>query len=162
MKYTAEQIREYRQAKLERKLARMRAKAERLEKIAEQKQAGFNKYRGDIAFLTQPASPSSSFGKQRARLYGSYDKGIALQVEADELRKKAEWIERRGVAVKGDAERKRQAQREQMDQLIRVGSKVYDFAFREGEVTRVNKKTYTIRFPSGFTCARDKAYVKPL
>ena len=159
---STEEIRQDRQEKLNKKIARLRSKADRLDKAGTDKKAGLDAFRGDIAFFTQPASPSSSFGKQRSKLYNRYDNGIRLQIEADEIREKADWIEKRGVAVKGDAERERQVKREQLDKLISVGSKVYDFAFREGEVIRVNKKTYTIRFASGFTCARDKTFVKPL
>jgi hypothetical protein len=110
--------------------------------------------------LTQPASPSSPFGRQRERVYKRYDQGIQLLIEAGELRKKAEWLEKRAAVVKGDAERARQEKREQQDKLISVGAKVYDFCYRKGVVTRVNKKTYTIRFTSGFTCARDKTFVE--
>ncbi len=153
-------LREYRQQKLNIKIQRLRERAERLEKIAEGKQAEFNARRGDIAFLTQPASRSSSFGRQRDRIYNRYDQGIKLQIEAENLSKKADWMEKRGVAVKGDAEKARQAKRDRLDKIISVGSKVYDSIFSKGEVIRVNKKTYTIRFTSGFTCARDKTYVK--
>ena len=155
-----EDIREYRQNKLNKKVKRLRDRAERLEKIAEQKQSAFNDHRGDIAFLTQPASPSSAFGRQREKIYNKYDQGIKLQIEAKELREKADWMEKRGAIVKGDAEKARQEQRERLDKIISVGSKVYDFAYGEGEVVRVNKKTYTIRFTSGFTCVREKTFVK--
>src|SRR5438128_10487450 len=124
-------LREYRQQKRNRKIQRLRERAERLEKIAEGKQAEFNAHRGDIAFLTQPASKASSFGKYRDRIYNKYDQGIKLQIEAKELREKADWLEIRGVAVKGDAERKRQEEREWQDKIISVGSKVYDYCFSE-------------------------------
>ena len=153
-------LRAYRQQKLNRKIQRLRSRAQRLEKIAEEKQAAFNTHRGDIAFLTQPASKSSSFGKHRQKILDRYDKGIELQTEAQKLREKADWLEKRGVVVKGDAQRARQEKREQQDKTISVGSKVYDFAYGEGEIIRLNKKTYTIRFTSGFTCARDKTYVE--
>ncbi len=130
-------IRAYRQNKLNKKIQRLRSKAERLEKIAAGKQAAFNVHRGDIAFLTQPASLASSFGKQRQRIVDKYDKGIELQIEAQKLREKADWVEKRGVSVKGDAEAKRQRGREQQDKLISVGSKVYDFAYGAGEVIRL-------------------------
>src|SRR5437588_7142057 len=154
--------RQYRQNKLHKKIQRLRNKAETLEKRADKKQAAFNAHRGDIAFLTQPASPSSSFGKQRDRIYKRYDQGLQLLAEAQALREKAKYLERRGAVVKGDAERARQEKRERLDTLISIGSKVYDFCYQEGEVIRVNKKTYTIRFTSGFTCAREKTFVKPV
>src|SRR5260370_24583496 len=106
-----EDLRQYRQNKLNKKIQRQLSKVERLEKLAEQKQSGFNAHRGDIAFLMQPASKSSSFGKYRDKIYNKYNQGVKLQIEAEELRKKADWMEKRGVAVKGDAERKRQEER---------------------------------------------------
>src|SRR5260221_3330220 len=157
-----EEIRQYRQNKLNKKIERLRRRAERLEKLADEKQAAFNAHRGDIAFLTQPASKSSAFGRQRDRIYKRYDQGIKLQTEANEAREKADYLEKRGAAVKGDAERARQKEREQRDKIISVGSKINDFAYGKGAVIRVNKKTYTIRFSSGFTCTRDKTYVELL
>ena len=155
-----EEMREARQKKLDKKIARMRSKAERLEKEGESKQTAFKSHHGDIAFFTQPANPSSPFGRQRTKIYQRYDEGIKLEIEADELQKKAAYLEKRGAIVKGDAEKARQEKREHQDNLISVGAKVYDFAFREGQIIKVNKKTYTIRFASGFTCTRDKTFVK--
>ncbi len=157
-----EEIRQYRQNKLNRKIRRLRSRAERLETLADEKQTEFNTHRGDIAFLTQPASKSSAFGRQRDRIYKRYDQGIQLRAEAQELREKADYLEKRGAVVRGDAERARQKKRELLDKIISVGSEIYDFAYGKGVVIRVNKTTYTIRLTSGFTCARDKTYVKLL
>jgi len=49
-----------------------------------------------------------------------------------------------------------------MDERISKGSRVHDFAFGDGEVIRVCKKSYRIKFDGGFTYARDKSYVAPL
>jgi hypothetical protein len=159
---STEEVREARQKKLDRKIQRLRSKAERLKKIAEEKQAELNRYRGDIAFITQPASKSSAFGRRRQKIHGRYDAGIKLLAEASDLRKKADWLEKQGAIVKGDAERKRQALREELDKVISVGTSVNDYIFGAGEVMRVNKKTYTIRFESGGTYAREKVYVRLL
>ncbi len=61
-----------------------------------------------------------------------------------------------------DAERAREAQRAELDKVIGIGSKVYDFAYGDGEVVKVNKKTYMIKWASGGQFTRDKTYVKPL
>jgi hypothetical protein len=159
-KRTPEEVRAHRQAKLDKKVARMRAKAERLQKEADSKCAVFDDKWGDIAFWTQPATPSSSFGRQRAKMYTRYNIGLALDAEAEELRKAAEWREKAGVRVKGDAEAQRQLEREKRDKVFTVGSQVYDWIFGDGEIVRVNRKTYTIKFASGGTYTRDKSYIK--
>jgi hypothetical protein len=159
-KRTPEEVRAHRQAKLAKKVARMRGKAERLQKEADSKCAVFDDKWGDVAFWTQPATPTSSFGRQRSRMYARYNKGLELHSEAEELRKAADWKEKAGVSVKGDAEAQRQLEREKRDKVFTVGSEVYDWTFREGVILKVNKKTYTIRFTSGFTCTRDKSFIK--
>lgn len=158
----SEAIRAERQAKLDRTIARMRAKADRLERDAEPKMAEFNRLRQDYAWMTQPANPNKGFGKQRQRIVDRYGVGLNMLAEAKELRDKADALEKRGATVAGDRERKREEQRAHMDTLITKGSRVLDFAFGEGEVVRVNKKTYSVRFASGSTYARDKTYVRPL
>ena len=159
-KRTPDEIRAYRQTKIDKKVSRLKSKAERLQKEADSKLAVMNPYWGDTAFFTQPATPASRFGRQREKIHARYDKGMALSIEADKLKKNAAWLEKQGAVVKGDAERKRQAKREAQDKIISVCSKIYDFCYREGEVIKVNKKTYTIKFTSGFTCTRDKTYVE--
>jgi hypothetical protein len=157
---TPEEVRAQRQAKLNKKVARMRAKAERLQKEADGKLSVMDQYRGDIAFLTQPAAPGSTFGRQRAKVYARYDKGLELSSEAAKLKEQADWKEKRGVSVRGDAEANRQLEREKRDKVFTVGSKVYDWIFGDGEIVRVNRKTYTIKFASGGTYTRDKSFIK--
>jgi hypothetical protein len=159
-KRTPDEVRAQRQAKLDKKVAQMRDKAERLEKEADSKLALMDQYRGDIAFLTQPAAPGSTFGRQRAKVYARYDKGMEFSAEAGKLKKEADWKEKRGVSVRGDAEAQRQLEREKRDKVFTVGSKVYDWIFGDGEIIKVNRKTYTIKFASDGTYARDKSYIK--
>jgi hypothetical protein len=159
-KRTPEEVRAQRQAKLDKKVARMRKKAERLEKESDAKCAVLDDKWGDIAFFTQPATPASPFGRQRERMFKRYEKGLELHSEADQLRKEAEWKEKRGVSVRGDAERDRQLEREKRDKVFTVGSKVYDWIFGDGEIVKVNRKTYTIKFASGGTYTRDKSFIK--
>ena len=155
-------LRAERQATLDRKVARLRAQAERLERDAEPKMAEFNRLRQDYAWMTQPANPNTGFGKQRQRIVDRYGVGLTMLAEAKELRERADRLEKRGAVVAGDRERKREEQRAHLDTLITKGTRVIDFAFGEGEVVRVNKKTYSVRFASGSTYARDKTYVRPV
>lgn len=162
-KQTPDEIRAYRQKKLDKKVARLKAKADKLNALGDQKKAAMEAYHGDIAFFTQPNINSSSgraFTRQRERIYSRFDAGMRLQIEADELKKKAEWLEKQGVAVKGDAERERQAKRDANDKIIFVGSRVSYPGGDEGEVIKVNKKTYTVKFDRGFTLNQDKSWAK--
>jgi hypothetical protein len=161
--YTQKEIRAYRQAKRDRYTAKLRAQADRLEAQAEQKMQEFKSYHGDHGFMFQPAKANSPFAKRRARITDRYEAGLQLLTEADELRKKADWIDAGKAQVKGDAERKRQATRDALDKLITVGTRVHDFCFGDGEVVRVYPKSYRIKFDrTGSTFSRDKSYVRPL
>jgi hypothetical protein len=156
-------VRAERQAKLDRKIDRMRAKADRLERDAAPKMAEFNRLRQDYAWLTQPANPNTGFGKQRQRTVDRYGVGLNMLAEAKELRERADALEKRPAVVKGDAERERQIIADALDTVIVKGSRITDFAFGEGTVTRVNKKTYTVCWDrSGNTWAREKTFVRPL
>lgn len=155
---TGDRLRAIRQAKLDRKVERIRAHAERLQKEAGGKMAAFEEYRHDIAFVTQPGHIPF-----REKVMRRYEKGLEMVSEALELEKKADWLERGRARIAGDAERARQAKRDELDKLVSVGSRVYDFSFGEGTVVKVNKKSYSVKYDrSGSTCARDKSYFKVL
>jgi len=83
-----------------------------------------------------------------------------LEDKAKRMREKSENLLIFANTNKGDAEAKRQIQRDLADSQIVVGSKVYDWSFGDGVVEKVNKKTYTIQFKSGSKFTRDKSYIK--
>lgn len=85
---------------------------------------------------------------------------IDLDAKAKRFREKAQNLLDFANRNAGDAEDKRQEQREKADSQISVGSQVVDWCFGAGVVERVNKKTYSIRFSSGMRCARDKSFIK--
>ena len=148
-----EDIREFRQAKASRKADRYDGWAKKREDQAEKDLNSHPVQRHDIAFCTQPGRIPL-----RARMNKADDRACESLRKAESMRQKANNL--RHVRVAGDAERKRELFRMKQDEHIVKGSRVYDFAFREGTVTRVNKKTYTITFDSGGTYARDKSFVK--
>lgn len=96
----------------------------------------------------------------RGRIQSKYAKESELRNKADYHTQKAENILKYGSRVRGDAERERQSKRDALDAAVSIGMKVRDAVFGEGEVTRINRKSYTLKFASGWTCARDKSYVK--
>lgn len=85
-------------------------------------------------------------------------KTIELDQKAKRFREKASNLLRFANINKGDAEAARVEKRELADSVFIEGSNIYDPCYRDGVVLKVNKKTYTIRFASGFKTTRDKSY----
>lgn len=160
-----EAIRVQRQERANRKAARLRLWADSAEKKADKERAKHSGYSGDYAFVTQPLLVGHhSYNRMknlRDRISRQMDKEMEYRRTAQSYRERAERIEA-GVRVAGDAERARQTQREQMDTLVQVGARVRDAVFGEAEIVRINKKTYTLKFSSGWKCARDKSFIQPL
>lgn len=141
-------IRAYRQAKLERKAARLRKWADSRDSKAEGQMSEFNTLRQDWSWVTQPNIPTArgrAFARSRERVMNRYDAGMRLSIEADKMRQKAEWLEKTGAVVKGDAERKRQAKREAIDAQVNIGDIVHHFLYNEVEILKKNKKTFTVK-----------------
>jgi len=151
-----EEIRAYRQERADRKADRLEEWAEKREKVAERTLDTIReRYRGDFAFNTQPGHIP-----ERARVIRAQDRAYESLGVAGHLRGRAAGL--RHVVVKGDAEAKRQKYREFMDARLAKGSRVHDFCFGDGEIVKVNRLSYTIKFDGGFQYARDKSYVKPI
>ena len=151
----SEDIREYRQEKADRKADRYEGWAAKREARASAQLNSNPEVRHDWAFITQPGHIP-----MRARMIKADDKAYESLQVANRMKAKANSL--RHVQVAGDAEKKRQGYREAMDERISKGSRVHDFAFGDGEVIGVYKKSYRIKFDGGFTYARDKSYVAPL
>lgn len=120
-------------------------------------------YMSDIAFVTQPITPGAggrSFSRFRDKVYNKIDRRFGLENEADELKERAERL-MAPVAMKGDAEKRKTAEREAMDKIVKVGTKVNYRLFNRGEsqVIRINKKTYTIQFEDKTKFSVDKRFV---
>ena len=150
-----EEIREFRLAKAEKRAARYEGWAEKRERRANAALNSHPEIRHDWAFITQPGRIPF-----RDRMNKADEKAFESLKVADNMRYKAKSL--RCVRVAGDAERKREAYREKIDTLISKGSMVHDACFGKGEVVGVYKKSYRIKFSSGYTFARDKSFVCPL
>jgi len=149
-----EDIRSYRQEKADRKADRYDDWAEKREKKAREQLNSYPSIRHDWAFVTQPGRIPF-----RDRMNRSDDRAMESLAVAEGMRNKAENL--RHVRVAGDAERKRQAKREALDEIIGKGSGVCDAVFGMGIVVSVHKKSYRIKFSDTLTCARDKSFVRP-
>jgi len=152
-----EDIRLFRLKKAQARADMLERKAGRLESLASKKQAAFNTYRQDIAWLTQPGYISG-----RDKVIKRYEKGFELQKEAEQCRDKAESVMIYKTRVKGDAARADAALREARDQIVTVGSRVFDHGFGEGTVTRIFAKSYRVRWDRGSEFCRDKIYCHPI
>lgn len=150
-----ETIRIYRQDKANRKAERVRSWGESKLRQAQELEDSIPEYAHDWAFITQPGHIPA-----RERINRKKDAIFQLRKEGQAQIERAERIEKYGGRVKGDAERARQTMRVEQDKTIGKGSRVHDFCFGDGEVVRVNKKTYSIKFDSGGTYPRDKTYIR--
>jgi hypothetical protein len=157
----SEEIRAFRLSKAERKARRYEEWADKREAKASAQLNTHPEIRHDWAFITQPGHIP-----ERARMIKNDDRAYESLNTAHRMRAKAESL--RNVRVAGDAEKRRQAEREILDKYISKGSQVYDVVFGDGVVLGVYKKSYRIQFESKagpgipFITSRDKSYVRPI
>ena len=149
-----EKIRAFRQVKADAKAARYEEWAEKRRAKATALHKRNEPYRGDIAFNTQPGHIP-----ERARVIARTEKAFEHSAIAARMEQKAESL--RHVRVKGDADRRREAERAAVDTWVKPGMMVKCAHFEPALVLRVNKKTVTIqgrfsKFPY------DKTYISPL
>lgn len=115
---------------------------------------------------SEPVKIGHHSQRRHERMFEKRDNFFKTQIELEEkakrFREKANNLEDFANTNKGDAERKREQERQANDAVVRVGSKVKDWVFGLGEVLKVNKKTYTIKWPSGSVFTRDKSYIQPI
>lgn len=146
-----------------------RQKAEKYRKWAKANYAKAQKIYADWRSVygsfdwTQPILRGHHSQRAHEKVYERRDsmhrKVAELEAKAKRMLGKADNLERFANTNKGDAEARRQSMRDENDKSIFVGSTVNDACFGVGTVTRVNKKTYSIRFRSGSVYARDKSFV---
>jgi hypothetical protein len=153
-----EEIRKYRQEGADRKADRLDGWAEKREEKADAVFAQGEKYRGDVAFNTQPGHIP-----ERARLIARTDRACESLSKAREMRAKASSL--RHVVVAGDRERAREKKREITRLWIEKGMRVDTGMYGIGTVARINRKTATIEDcgTSGtFKTAVELSWVVPL
>ena len=132
-----EEIREYRQIKADIKADKYDTWASKREAQATAKLNSYPEIRHDWAFITQPGRIPL-----RDRMNKSDERAFESLNKAKEMRQRACGL--RHVQVAGDAERKRQAKRDQVLTWLKVGMLVDTIIFGQGTVKKINKKTATI------------------
>ncbi len=137
--------------------------AEKNENKSKQVYDSFNNQYKDFDW-TQPILRGHHSQRKHEKVYerraSVMNRTIELDKKAKRMREKAENLLVFANRNKGDAENARQAKRDLADQAIQKGSIVSDWCFGQGEVLKVNTKTYTIRFTSGYKTTRDKSFIK--
>lgn len=146
-----EEIRAYRQDIANRKADKYDQWAEKRREDASRVLKHTDQFTGDIAFNTQPGHIPF-----RARIIKQQDKAYSNIQTAKRFEQKARNL--RHVRVQGDAEKKRQEQREFVLSRIKVGDTV-DSPYGIGKVAKINKKTvlldkgdYKVKIDVSFIC----------
>lgn len=151
-----EEIRHYRQIKADKKADKYNEWAEKREKQAEAQLNRYPEIRGDIAFCTQPGHIPF-----RARMNRADDRAFESLNKAKEMRDKAESLSH--VRVKGDAEKKHQAERDANDAKFKVGDIVKSWIVGACTILKINKKTYTVQVASSNRAlTQDKSFITTL
>ena len=152
-----EEIREFRQMKADRKADRYEEWAQKREERAEAALNSYPEVRHDWAFITQPGRIPlrERMNRAGARAMEDIDEALAMRQKAQSLR---------NVRVAGDAERKREAQREKARGWAKVGMKVFCGLYGTGTIKKINKKTVTVTFTGAFeeTATIDLSYIEQI
>jgi len=147
-----EEQRKIKKEKAERRAKRIEARARRLLKEAQRIEDSWPKdIIHDIAFITQPGHIPL-----RAKINRQHDKVLRLREEAKRLFEKAENVRTWGSRVKGDAEKEREERRKELDREIQIGSRVFCPLYGWGEILKIHKKSYRVKFDRGFVLTVDK------
>jgi hypothetical protein len=151
----SEDIRSFKQAKAN-------AKADKYDAWAEKRRERANKvldhnhehYTSCHAFNTQPGHIPI-----RARIIKQQDKAYESLRVAKEMQRKAQVL--RHVRVKGDADKKRQEQRELCRSRLTVGMEVDTSHYGRGIVKKINKKSASVEINGSFTTTIDLSFICP-
>jgi len=161
---STEDIRKIRTERNQRNADRLLSKASRLERESESSIKQARKMGEAIPFGQPILVGHHSEGRDRryrARMVSKYDKGFSGLKEAESIRERAERLQKPAI-VKGDAAKGYAQQDAERDKYVKVGSKVIESIYGSGTVTRINKRTYTIRYESGFKTTMPKHFVKEI
>lgn len=152
-----EEIRQFRQIKADRKADRYEGWAQKREERAEAALNSYPEVRHDWAFITQPGRIPlrERMNRADARAMEDIDEALAMRQKAQSLR---------NVRVAGDAERKREAQREKARGWAKVGMKVFCGFAGTGTIKKINKKTVTVTSTGPFkeTATIDLSYIEQI
>lgn len=152
-----EEIRKFRQMKADRKANRYEEWAQKREERAEAALNSYPEVRHDWAFITQPGRIPlrERMNRADARAMEDIDEALAMRQKAQSLR---------NVRVAGDAERKRESQREKARSWAKVGMKIHSGFSGKATIKKINKKTVTVTSTGPFkeTATIDLSYIEQI
>lgn len=137
------ETREQRQARINRRVADLRARADAKQAESNRIYGGVE-HRNDSAFWAQPAHGNAAgraFARRRDRERGKMVKAAELAAEAKDLRQRADAMEARGARMAGDAEAEKEAIIAASD--FSVGQTVRTL-YGDRKVVKVNAKSLLI------------------
>lgn len=160
---TGEALRAYRQDRQDRRAARLLARADAADRRAAKVHGRISEGERDFLRLCEPVKIGHhSEGRHRRlieRHNRAFDAEMSERSKARELRTRADWLQPARIA--GDAERARQAKREEADKVVGLHAVVHDPIYGECIVTKVNIKTYTAHcIGRGFVVSIDKHWAR--
>jgi hypothetical protein len=101
---------------------------------------------------TQPILRGHHSQRRHEKIYerrnSIHEKVNELEAKGKRMLEKAENLERFANTHKGDAEKKREEKRKELDEILSVGDTIYTM-YGAKEILKVNKKTYTIQVSAG-------------
>lgn len=133
----SEEIREYRQEASNRRADKYEEWAAKRERKANAQLNNYPNMRRDYAFITQPGHIPF-----RAKMIAADDRAYQSLRIAQDFKAKAKSL--RNVRVKGDAERNREQQKQEVLSWLKIGDKVDTVIYGQGIVKKINKKTAKI------------------
>lgn len=121
--------------------------AEKAEKKSKETYDAFQAVYKDFDW-TQPILLGHHSQKRHQRVYekrnSMHEKVRELDEKAKRFREKADNLLRFANTNKGDAERRREKIREELDKVVKVGDIIITM-YGEKEVLKINKKSYTVQ-----------------
>jgi len=148
---TPDQLREYRQAKIDRKRARLIDRADRAAARSDKAYNKISPHEREFLRLGEPVKIGHhSEGRHRRlieRVDSAMEKSCKEAAYASELRQRANWM--MDAQVKGDAERRRDAKRAAVLSQIAVGDTVHDLTFGDCLLVKIYDKSASIQAKDG-------------
>lgn len=142
---TGERLREIRQDRQDRRAERLRDRADAAERRADKHSKRISPGELDFLSLGEPIKIGHHSERKHRKLIErvrkATDDEMSERVNADKLRRRADWLT--SAVVKGDAERKRQERREANSHIER-GDEIHNAVWGTGVVIKINKKTFTV------------------
>lgn len=159
---TGEELRAARAEKNQRKADRLKKQLSTAERRSKEYHEKSDSYVKNIPFGQPILVGHHSEGVHRKAIKRSQqnmDRAVEEYNRAERLKSRIKSLEKKPV-VKGDAAKGYAKQDAERDKYVKVGSQVNEAIFGRGTVTRVNKKTYSIKYDSGFKTAQPKHFVQ--